>query len=151
MKFGFIALTAALMMLAAPAWAGPPEACDIDPTDSDSDGLCDVEDNCSALKNNGGPKDGGGFDPINCDTDGDGYGNACDGDFNNDNVTQVADFTLLFVPDLIAGVDSGIGSDMNCDGPPQVADFTQLFIPQITGTGLPGPSGLSCAGSGSCP
>lgn len=139
MKVGMIALTAALVMLAAPAWAGPPDPCIANPTDTDSDTICDAADNCSGLAS-----------AFTCDTDSDGYGNPCDGDFNSNNVTSIADFTVLFLPDLVSGSDTGIGSDMNCGGTVSISDFTILFIPQLI-KGFPGPSGIACAGTTPCP
>ena len=59
--------------------------------DGDTDGIPDVLDNCSAVAN--GPAEA----PNNqVDTDGDNFGNRCDGDFNNVGATvDLADFTLF--------------------------------------------------------
>ena len=51
--------------------------------DSDSDTLKDFLDNCIAAAN-----------PDQLDTDGDGYGNLCDGDLNNDGSTNTLDLNL---------------------------------------------------------
>jgi hypothetical protein len=139
MKVGMIALTAALMMLAMPAWAGPADPCGSHPSDGDSDTVCDLLDNCSAAA--GVPS---------CDTDQDGYGNPCDGDFDNDLVVAVPDFTSYFIPAFVSGAGSGAGEDMDCDTVVAVPDFTGYFIPQFVG-GAPGPSGLACAGTVTCP
>jgi hypothetical protein len=130
MKFGMIALTAALMMLAMPAWAGPAEPCGTNPVDTDSDTVCDALDNCSALP--GVPS---------CDTDQDGYGNPCDGDFDQSGSVVPADFTGYFIPDFVLATDSGVGTDMDCSGSVVPADFTGYFIPQFLAA-FPGPSGL---------
>ncbi|MEO8224209.1 MAG: thrombospondin type 3 repeat-containing protein, partial [Gammaproteobacteria bacterium] len=45
--------------------------------DTDGDGVADVLDNCTLVAN-----------PTQCDSDGDGYGNACDGDLNNNSFTN---------------------------------------------------------------
>jgi hypothetical protein len=128
MKVGMIALTAALMMLAMPAWAGPADPCGSHPTDTDSDTVCDALDNCKALA--GAPT---------CDTDSDGYGNPCDGDFDNNNLVTPGDFTQFFIPDFVAGSPSaGIGTDMDCNTLVTPGDFTQYFIPQFL-QGTPGP------------
>jgi hypothetical protein len=116
------------MLLALPAWAGPAEPCGSHPNDADSDTVCDALDGCDALA--GVP---------NCDTDSDGFANPCDGDFNQNGVVQGNDFTGIFIPDFIAGLDnSNTGTDMNCNGVVQGNDFTSFFIPQFL-QGAPGP------------
>src|SRR5213593_1420756 len=45
--------------------------------DADGDGIPDVLDKCTIDSRNATP-------PATCDTDSDGYGNPCDGDFNQD-------------------------------------------------------------------
>ncbi|MEW8000867.1 MAG: RHS repeat-associated core domain-containing protein [Candidatus Thiodiazotropha endolucinida] len=52
--------------------------------DRDNDGVADSEDNCSLLAN-----------PGQVDTDGDGYGNRCDTDLNNDGVVDNTDLALF--------------------------------------------------------
>jgi hypothetical protein len=117
------------------AFAGPAE-------DHDSDGMFDVLDNCSAVAN--GP-------PIDCDTDNDGYGNICDGDFDNDVSTLPNDFTDIWTPDFtLVGLDGGTGTDMDCDGYVLSNDFTDYWSPQFSNFGIPGPSGLNCAGTVPC-
>jgi hypothetical protein len=138
MKVGMIALTAALMMLAMPAWAGPADPCGTNPTDTDSDTVCDALDNCSAIA--GGQ----------CDSDSDGYGNPCDGDFNQDGFVTGVDFSPVFLAAFAAGVDSGAGEDMNCDNFVTGVDFSPSFLNQFA-AGVPGPSGLACAGTAPCP
>jgi hypothetical protein len=128
MKVGMIALTAALMMLAMPAWAGPADPCGSHPADMDSDTVCDALDNCKMLP--GAPT---------CDTDSDGLGNPCDGDFDNDTIVGPVDFNTYFVPDFVAGTASpGVGTDMDCDGIVGPVDFNTYFIPQFV-SGVPGP------------
>jgi hypothetical protein len=133
MRIGITA-TAIALLLAVGAWAGPLDL------DSDMDGLWDLLDICSL--------DPTVPSPCPFDTNADGYGNACDGDFNDDGSTDFSDIAP-FGADLGAGSDSGIGSDMNCDG---AVDFSDIgpFGVQL-GQGLPGPSGLVCAGTIPCP
>ncbi|MFK8030495.1 MAG: thrombospondin type 3 repeat-containing protein [Gammaproteobacteria bacterium] len=52
-------------------------------TGTDADGVMDLEDNCLLVAN-----------PLQRDTDGDGFGNFCDPDFNNDGVVNFLDFFL---------------------------------------------------------
>jgi hypothetical protein len=110
--------------------------------DSDSDGTFDVLDICSA--------DALSPSPCGLDSDNDGYGNRCDGDFNNDGVVNAVD-SGLYLPDLGSGVPTaaGGGTDMNCDGVVNAVD-SGLYLGQL-GAGAPGPSGLSCAGTVPCP
>jgi hypothetical protein len=97
-----------------------------------------VADNCVLVAN---------APPLDCDSDSDGYGNACDGDFNNDTFVDPTDFTTVFLPSF-TGTPIG-GTDMNCDRFVDPTDFTAYFLPQFS-AGVPGPSGLSCAGFPSC-
>ncbi|MGE4651588.1 MAG: thrombospondin type 3 repeat-containing protein, partial [Myxococcota bacterium] len=97
--------------------------------DTDGDGVPDTADNCRTLPNAGASA---------CDTDADGYGNACDGDFNQDGATDGADFVDYFLPDFLSGVDRGIGSDMDCDGAVTGIDFATHFIANFS-EGTPGP------------
>lgn len=92
------------------------------PVDSDGDGLVDAADNCSATPN-----------PDQRDTDGDGHGNYCDGDFNQDCVVNPVDlgaFRAVFFSNNADG-------DLNGDGVVNSIDlgiFRNLFF------GTPGPS-----------
>lgn len=129
---GGIALLATLGLSFA-AFAGPS-------VDSDGDGVYDVLDNCVNVPN--------AF-PNDCDTDQDGYGNMCDGDFNQDYGSDGADFLVFNHDFTTTGLDGGTGTDMNCDGYVDGADFL-LFNHQFTTTGVPGPSGLYCAGTVPC-
>ncbi len=127
--YKLLALWAALLLLAAPAWA----------VDQDGDGIDDPLDNCTLISNAGS---------AHCDTDLDGYGNACDSDLNNDGIADSADY-LVFSPDFQTGQDSGVGSDINCDGVVDSGDYPKLFE-DISGGVSPGFSGLSCAGTIPC-
>jgi len=131
-----ILLVAAVGVLAAsPALAGTI-------LDTDGDGVVDIADNCSTLPQ------GGAGQPGFCDTDADGYGNACDGDFNNDQAVTPTDFSPIFTTSF--GGIFNPDTDMNCDGAVTPADFSPYFLSQF-GAGAPGPSGLGCAGTVPCP
>jgi len=107
--------------------------------DVDSDGVPDEWDNCLVVPNAPpGP-------PGQLDSDIDGYGNCCDGDFNNDGAVNGADF-LLFGACFAAGTvpPADPNCDMNGDLAVNGADFLK-FGAQFA-LGVPGPSGLACAG-----
>jgi len=108
--------------------------------DVDTDGIPDVLDKCVNDPRNAS---------LTCDRDQDGYGNVCDGDFNQSNTVVAADYGMFFVPDLSGGVDTGRGTDMNCSGTVTAADYGMFFVPQLSG-GKPGLSGLTCAGTIPC-
>lgn len=97
--------------------------------DADADGVLDVVDNCSAAANAG-----------QCDSDGDGYGNACDADLNNNGGANAQDTTLyrqqLGQPSAGPAFNA---ADINCNGAVNAQDST-LFR-QLLGK-PPGPSGL---------
>jgi hypothetical protein len=80
--------------------------------DVDGDTVPDALDNCLTVPNGAVGQPVGSI-AAQCDTDLDGYGNACDADINNDGI--------------VGGPDYG----------PVTANFT----------GVPGPSGLWCAGT----
>jgi hypothetical protein len=81
--------------------------------DGDGDGIPDVLDKCTLDSRNVASP---------CDTDVDGYGNVCDGDFDQNFAVNSVDFGMFFVP---------------------------KFKGALGGT-IPGPSGLSCAGTAGC-
>ncbi|MFK7888228.1 MAG: hypothetical protein AB8G16_15310 [Gammaproteobacteria bacterium] len=86
--------------------------------DSDADGVSDALDNCVEVPN-----------AAQVDADGDGFGNRCDPDLNNDNVVNVIDLGLLrtrfFTADAVA--------DFNVDGVVNVIDLgilrSYFFLP----------------------
>lgn len=107
--------------------------------DSDADGHPDFADNCSDVANS-----------SQHDSDADGYGNLCDGDFNNDGITNFEDLDMMksaffsnpFQPSWNPHVD------MNND---LVVNFSDLDLLKSRFFDPPGPSGMSCAGSPPCP
>jgi hypothetical protein len=107
--------------------------------DSDSDGHEKTCDNCSNAKN------------VNQeDTDGDGCGNRCDPDFNQDGTVGAADFSRLAVvfgsavPPASPNIDIGPEPLDNTIG---AADFSNLAS---NFGGTPGPSGTT-SGTTTCP
>jgi hypothetical protein len=106
--------------------------------DQDGDLVPDPEDNCLTKPN-----------PTQVDTDLDGYGNACDADYDDNGVVGIVDFLALSVaygasegqPNYDPAIDS------NSDGTIGVPEFNLL---SVTLGGSPGPSGLACAGTIPC-
>ncbi|MGH6645447.1 C25 family cysteine peptidase [Aquabacterium sp.] len=93
-------------------------------TDSDGDGVPDSRDNCVAVSNK-----------EQLDSDGDGYGNACDADLNNDGFVNALDLSI------VRGQfgKRGVAGDINGDGIVNALDvsrFNKLFGK------APGPSAL---------
>ncbi|MEO1574580.1 MAG: proprotein convertase P-domain-containing protein, partial [Pseudomonadota bacterium] len=76
--------------------------------DSDGDGIADDVDNCTLAAN-----------PDQTDSNGDGFGNACDADLNNDCVVNVVDLGLLRSVFFTADADA----DFNGDGIVNVVDL----------------------------
>lgn len=94
------------------------------PADSDNDGVVDSMDNCIETAN-----------PSQRDTDGDGFGNYCDPDLNNDGIVNFADIAL-WVPFFNAADED---ADLDGDGNVNFIDYailTNFFLQP------PGPSGL---------
>lgn len=111
-------------------------------TDVDSDLVPDAFDNC--LSDLNGPND----DSNQIDSDQDGYGNACDTDYNNDGDTTVADFGVFFP--AFTGTTPDPQTDHNGDSATTVADFGVFFADFSAAPTAPGPSGLACAGTIPC-
>jgi hypothetical protein len=98
--------------------------------DTDGDGVLDADDNCTLAPN---------FDQI--DSDADGFGNACDGDLNNDNIVNFGDLGIFRVAFFgNPGADNwNPDADFNGDGNVGFIDLgllrTFFFAP-------PGPAGV---------
>ncbi len=107
--------------------------------DSDNDGFTDGVDNCTLVAI-----------PSQLDSDGDGYGNICDGDINNSGTVTTADFGLLrsVLGQPASFSPAAAAADMNGSGTVTTADFGLLRARLGT---TPGPSGLACAGTVPCP
>jgi hypothetical protein len=82
--------------------------------DSDGDGVPDSSDNCTLLAN-----------PSQCDSDNDGFGYRCDGDFNQTNSTNAADTTLFRAQLAQPSVGPVFNeADINCNGVVNSQDTT---------------------------
>jgi hypothetical protein len=93
--------------------------------DGDNDGVEDAADNCLGLAN-----------PDQRDTDGDGYGNLCDPDLNNDGSVNFADLALLKQRFFTADADA----DLTGDGS---VNFADLALLKSRFFGAPGPSAVA--------
>ena len=91
--------------------------------DTDGDGVNDLVDNCTDVAN-----------PTQLDTNGDGFGNACDADLNNDNVVNFVDLGLLRAAFFTTGT---LDADFNGDG---VVNFIDLGIMRLGFFQPPGPA-----------
>jgi hypothetical protein len=104
--------------------------------DGDTDGIPDEWDNCLVTAN-----------AMQIDTDTDGYGNRCDPDFDNDGVVGAVDFSLLAGAFLSPVPPASPDLDLDSDGVVGAVDFSTLAGSFL---GVPGPSGLACAGTVPC-
>ncbi len=79
----------------------------VDEIDRDGDGIPDNLDNCIGLSN-----------AEQRDTDGDGYGNLCDGDLNDDGSTNTLDLNMykLTHRTIVGDADYNVNADFNGDG-----------------------------------
>ncbi len=107
--------------------------------DTDADNVADADDDCILAANS-----------SQLDSNQDGYGNACDSDFDDDGVVAAADYAML-----LGAYGATVGSpgydpalDREGDGAIGASEYALFF--QAYGA-PPGPSGLGCAGSPPCP
>jgi hypothetical protein len=108
--------------------------------DSDNDGIPDVADNCKFEANGNLIPDSGGNSQS--DSDGDGFGDICDADFNNNGVVDSNDASVLFGQFGNNSFDSSFNSavDINGNGVIDSNDASRFF--ESFGA-APGPSGLA--------
>jgi hypothetical protein len=106
------------------------------PPDSDGDGVTDDIDNCTLVPN-----------ASQLDSDGDGYGNACDADFNNDGIVNINDFNRLKARLGITPV-TDVVVDMDGNGAVNINDLNRVksYIGHP-----PGPSALHPNCPPTCP
>ncbi|MCH7708333.1 MAG: thrombospondin type 3 repeat-containing protein [Myxococcales bacterium] len=107
--------------------------------DDDGDGLVNSEDNCTAVAN-----------PDQFDSDADGYGNACDADFDNDGVVGASDFIILSGAFGSQAGDANWNPDVDSNHDGAIGALEFITLSGQFGS-APGPSGLSCAGTVPCP
>ena len=144
MKIGAITLTLAFSMaFAFLVLAGMPPASDAGPCPStlDTDTIGDCVDNCTILDN----------DPQ-VDTNTDGYGNVCDGDFDQTGINSLKNrgemLSILLCNPVLCPATFNPDIDMDSDGTVSLTDLgshTKLLLSPT------GPSGLACAGIVPCP
>ena len=111
----------------------------VDGTDSDSDGVPDTNDNCTNVAN--GPNTFPAGDPrIQRDSNGDGFGNLCDPDFNNDGVVDAFDIPLFRTAFGSAAPDEDLNGDNIVDAF-DIPIFRTLFgqAPGASCCGVPQP------------
>jgi hypothetical protein len=106
-------------------------------TDTDNDGVPDGWDNCVDTPN--GPSLGTGDCNAQEDADGDGYGQICDADYDNDGVVAVSDLAASISAQL--SVNDVLDTD--CNGVVAVGDLAFTINEQLQPVG---PSSLACAG-----
>mgnify|MGYP003572524396 CR=1 FL=1 len=139
MKAGWMTMPLAFVATFAFLFAVGTSGAGVD-ADTDGDGVQDNIDNCLTEGN-----------ADQRDTDLDGYGNACDGDFNQDGIVGGPDFTIFSLAFLTSEGAPGYVEDADCNGDGIIGgpDFTCFAIQFTNGlnggtSGGPGPSGRSC-------
>ena len=107
--------------------------------DSDGDGVADPDDNCRDMAN-----------ADQRDANQDGYGNACDADYDDDGLVGSLDFSRLIAAYGASSGEPGYDAGLDADGDGVIASLEFSLVVSSYG-GPPGPSGLACAGSIPCP
>ena len=103
----------------------------------DEDGVPDYSDNCIFVPN-----------ADQADSDYDGYGNACDADFDNSGLVAGSDFLTFQNRFNTAAPSYDEQVDLDCSGLIAGNDFLAF---QNLFNKAPGPSGLACASTPPCP
>jgi hypothetical protein len=131
MKFKFMAMAVALLMMAGFSLSSTAGSI----TDTDTDGVPDIYDNCSTIANGAAQTAGVG---NQVDADGDGFGNICDTDYDQDGATLGTDLGIL---KTAFGTVNPI-VDVDNDGAVLGSDLSTL---KSNYGQVPGPSGIACA------
>ena len=109
--------------------------------DEDLDGVADAEDNCLGTAN-----------ADQTDSDLDGFGNACDADYDGDGWVGISDYNIFSMSRAYGAIapDDRYDArfDHNADGGVGLQD---VIIFGKRWNAPPGPSGLACAGTVPCP
>ncbi len=93
--------------------------------DQDGDGITDASDNCTRHAN-----------PQQVDSNGDGFGNLCDADLNNDGIVDSLDYETL----IQFYADANLDADLNGDG--QITEWDAQILLSRLGR-PPGPAGVA--------
>lgn len=124
MKYALLTVMSMLVL----AWPSVASA-----QDTDGDGIDDSTDNCTFVAN-----------PSQLDTDGDGYGNFCDADVNNDCVVNIIDLGIVNAAIFSSPGPPNWNPDADFDGN-NFVNFLDVVILKSYFFGPPGPSALSNA------
>jgi hypothetical protein len=106
--------------------------------DADGDAICDESDSCLLVAN-----------PSQLDSDFDGFGNACDPDYDNDGRVSLGDSSRLLAGQVDDHLDPAYRPAHDSDGDGSVGEAELALIGAHFGA-APGPSGLACAGEAPC-
>jgi hypothetical protein len=107
--------------------------------DGDGDGVADAHDDCLERAN-----------ADQADADRDGFGNACDADFDDNGVVGVSDWARLAVAFGAAAGSPRYAAELDLDADGVVGTLDLVRVARSLGS-APGPSGLACAGTVPCP
>jgi hypothetical protein len=118
-----------------------------DSLDSDRDGVPDCEDNCMFVSN--GPNSLP-FAGDQMDADRDGYGNACDADYDNSGFVGAPDVAVLKSAFGLQMGQPGYRPETDSDGNGATGAL-EFGLVMRNFSLTPGPSGLPCAGTVPCP
>ncbi|MCH2171108.1 S8 family serine peptidase [Myxococcota bacterium] len=113
-----------------------PLACEFD---TDSDGVCDSQDNCLEIEN-----------PGQVDSDVDGYGNSCDADFDGNGQVGSSDLNIFRAEFILSAGDWEFNPAVDLDANGSIGAGDLNLFRSLFGY-PPGPSGLACAGQPPCP
>lgn len=106
--------------------------------DTDGDGIPNAADNCTTKPNS-----------SQLDTNADGYGNACDPDYNNNGGVETADYLRMGGAFGSHSGDPNYDPDIDSTGDGDIDSLEYLLVGSYFGK-PPGPSGLTCAGTIPC-